>query len=356
MYLVGGAVRDKLLGLPVKERDWVVVGAQPETLLAHGYKQVGKEFPVFLHPKTQEEYALARTERKKGHGYKGFSVSADPSVTLEQDLMRRDLTINAIAESNTGAIIDPYHGVQDIKNKILKHVSPAFIEDPLRVLRLARFAAKLPGFTVDSTTISYCRQIVQEQELLYLTKERVWQEWQKTFAMPAPWRFIEVLVSINAWQQLMPACQQPEKAIARFKKAAEKYNDQSLFLLLGLDIENDKQWQQQLQTMALPKHLADSALLIKLIHKVFNSIDSPEESLLKNLYRWDVFRRAERFEEIIKLLGYIESASEQANKWLALTDALRQIRPNQQIVDKYQGAELAAWIYQQRLALLLTSR
>ena len=171
MYLVGGAVRDKLLGLPVKERDWVVVGAQPETLLAHGYKQVGKEFPVFLHPKTQEEYALARTERKKGHGYKGFSVSADPSVTLEQDLMRRDLTINAIAESNTG-VIDPYHGVQDIKNKILKHVSPAFIEDPLRVLRLARFAAKLPDFTVDSTTISYCRQIVQEQELLYSNQRK----------------------------------------------------------------------------------------------------------------------------------------------------------------------------------------
>ena len=178
IYLVGGAVRDKLLGLPVKERDWVVVGATPAQMLALGYKQVGKDFPVFLHPETHEEYALARTERKTGPGYKGFVVHADTDVTLEEDLQRRDLTINAIAEAPDGSLIDPYNGQRDLDARLLRHVAPAFTEDPVRILRVARFAARFAaqGFHVAEATQALMCQMVASGEVDALVPERVWQE------------------------------------------------------------------------------------------------------------------------------------------------------------------------------------
>ena len=180
IYLVGGAVRDKLLGIPVKEKDWVVVGATPKEMLDLKFKQVGKDFPVFIHPKTGEEYALARTERKSGHGYTGFTFDANPNVTLEEDLKRRDLAINAIAEDEDGNIIDPFNGQKDIKDKKLRHVSDAFSEDPLRVLRIARFCSKLDDFVIVPRTMAKIKEIVQSGELEYLTPERVWLEIHKS--------------------------------------------------------------------------------------------------------------------------------------------------------------------------------
>lgn len=206
LYLVGGAVRDKLLNYPFSERDWVVVGATPDELIHKGFQQVGSDFPVFLHPETKEEYALARTERKSGVGYKGFQFFADTSVTLEQDLSRRDLTINAIAEDSDGNLIDPYNGQKDLNEKTLRHVSEAFAEDPLRVLRVARFAARYQhlGFTIAAETLSLMTEITASGELQYLTAERVWVETEKALRERSPRTYIEVLRQCNALKALFP--------------------------------------------------------------------------------------------------------------------------------------------------------
>ncbi|MDR5172352.1 multifunctional CCA addition/repair protein [Methylobacillus flagellatus] len=203
-YTVGGAVRDRLLGLPVKDRDHVVVGSTPEAMERLGYRPVGKDFPVFLHPETHEEYALARTERKTGKGYKGFQVYADPEVTLEQDLARRDLTINAIAEDEHGQLIDPYHGVADLDAKLLRHVSPAFNEDPVRILRAARFAARFTEFTVADETMALMRNMVEDGEVDALVPERVWQELAKGLMEQQPSRMFEVLRACGALKRLLP--------------------------------------------------------------------------------------------------------------------------------------------------------
>jgi tRNA nucleotidyltransferase (CCA-adding enzyme) len=205
-YLVGGAVRDRLLGREGGDRDHVVVGATPEQMLAEGYVPVGKDFPVFLHPQTKAEYALARTERKSGRGYRGFAFHADPSVTLEEDLARRDLTINAIAEDENGNLIDPFHGVRDIELRRLRHVSPAFVEDPVRLLRVARFAARFAplGFAVADETMELLRQIVDEGEVDHLVPERVWAETRKALAEPRPSAFLDVLRDSGALVKLFP--------------------------------------------------------------------------------------------------------------------------------------------------------
>jgi len=206
VYLVGGAVRDRLLGLPVIERDWVVVGVTPEQMLAQGFCQVGKDFPVFLHPDTHEEYALARTERKIGVGYTGFKVHAAPDVTLEDDLRRRDLTINAIAQATDGTIIDPYGGQVDLAKHCLRHVSPAFVEDPLRVLRIARFAARFAThhFTIAPTTATLLKTMVANGDLQHLVVERVWQEIQKAFTYVQPSVFLHALRDCGALAVLLP--------------------------------------------------------------------------------------------------------------------------------------------------------
>ena len=206
VYLVGGAVRDQLLGLPVKDRDWIVVGAVPATLLSLGYQQVGKDFPVFLNPKTKEEYALARTERKSSAGYTGFICDFSPTITLEQDLIRRDLTINAMAQSEDGEIIDPYGGKQDLENRILRHISPAFSEDPLRVLRVARFAARYHslGFKIASETLSLMAELTQSGELQHLTAERVWLETEKALNEKNPEICFETLHKTGALRVLFP--------------------------------------------------------------------------------------------------------------------------------------------------------
>jgi tRNA nucleotidyltransferase (CCA-adding enzyme) len=202
-YLVGGCVRDKLLGLPVKDRDWVVVGAGPDEMLDLGFRPVGKDFPVFLHPETPEEYALARTERKAGHGYHGFTFYAEPDVTLEQDLARRDLTINAIAEDLDGHIVDPFNGQQDLQDRILRHVSPAFVEDPVRVLRIARFAARF-GFSIADETKALITKMIADGELDYLVPERVWQELYKALQSDQPSLFFTSLREVGALEILFP--------------------------------------------------------------------------------------------------------------------------------------------------------
>ena len=206
IYLVGGAVRDQALGLDVYDKDWVVVGATPEVLIQQGYHQVGKDFPVFLHPKTKEEYALARQERKSGTGYTGFICDFSPTVTLEDDLIRRDLTINAMAEDEQGHIIDPYGGMQDLQNKVLRHVSPAFAEDPLRVLRVCRFAAKLHhvGFSVAPDTLELMRQISKSSELKTISAERVWRETEKALTSDSPSIYFELLKKSGALEVLFP--------------------------------------------------------------------------------------------------------------------------------------------------------
>jgi tRNA nucleotidyltransferase (CCA-adding enzyme) len=203
-YLVGGAVRDRLLGLPVGDRDWVVVGATPDQLVAQGYTPVGKDFPVFLHPQTHEEHALARTERKQGHGYKGFVVMASPDVTLEEDLARRDLTINAMAEDGEGRLIDPYGGQRDLAARVFRHVSPAFAEDPVRILRLARFAARFTDFTVADDTAALMRDMVEAGEVDHLVPERVWQELSRGLMSARPSRMFEVLRDCGALKRLLP--------------------------------------------------------------------------------------------------------------------------------------------------------
>lgn len=206
VYLVGGAVRDRLLGRPVRERDYVVVGATPADLVAQGYVQVGKDFPVFLHPGTKAEYALARTERKTAPGYRGFEVHADPAVTLDEDLFRRDLTVNALAEDEEGVLIDPYGGLADLEARVLRHISPAFAEDPVRILRLARFAARYAdlGFTVAPETLDLMKAMVKAGEVDALVPERVWAELAKALGEATPSRFFETLRACGALARLFP--------------------------------------------------------------------------------------------------------------------------------------------------------
>lgn len=227
LYKVGGAVRDELLGYPHEETDWVVVGATPQELLDMGYRQVGKDFPVFLHPDTKEEFALARTERKSGPGYHGFEIHAAPTVTLEEDLQRRDLTINAMAQDDAGNIIDPYGGQADLTDRVLRHVSPHFAEDPLRVLRVARFAARYAhlGFSVASETLELMHQLVEADELAHLSTERIWVETQRALGEEDPAVYFETLNTCGALHKLLPALA-VSQGIALLERAA-RHTDRS---------------------------------------------------------------------------------------------------------------------------------
>jgi tRNA nucleotidyltransferase (CCA-adding enzyme) len=204
LYIVGGAVRDALLGLPAGDRDWVIVGATPEIMVARGFIPVGGDFPVFLHPVTKEEYALARTERKSGRGYKGFTFYTGAEVTLEEDLKRRDLTVNAIAQSMAGELVDPLHGAKDLSVKVLRHVGPAFEEDPVRILRLARFMARFTEFVVAPETLALCRKMVASGEVDALVPERVWQELSRGLMSEQPARMLGLLAEVGAAQRIMP--------------------------------------------------------------------------------------------------------------------------------------------------------
>jgi tRNA nucleotidyltransferase (CCA-adding enzyme) len=298
IYLVGGAVRDQLLGLPVKERDWVVVGATPKQMLDLGYKPVGKDFPVFLHPKTHEEYALARTERKISKGYTGFEFYADPSVSLEDDLKRRDLTINAIAKTPEGDLIDPFHGKKDLEDKILRHVSEAFAEDPVRILRVARFASRFGAFTIHHTTMDLMRKIVQAGEVDALVKERVWQELQRALGLPFPWRFFEVLQDSTALAILFPEIKMD--ALQRLKTVVTlsvKEEIRFAALLSSLDETIIENLCERIKAPSIYKDLA--ILTSKYQTNFHNALNLSAEELLMTLENTDAFRRPERFADFL---------------------------------------------------------
>ncbi|MGB6977526.1 MAG: multifunctional CCA tRNA nucleotidyl transferase/2'3'-cyclic phosphodiesterase/2'nucleotidase/phosphatase [Gammaproteobacteria bacterium] len=296
IYLVGGAVRDQLLGLPVKERDWVVVGATPEEMLRQGFRPVGKDFPVFLHPKTQEEYALARTERKVSKGYTGFIVHATPDVTLEEDLRRRDLTINAIAQTLNGQFIDPYGGQRDLQQHVLRHVSPAFAEDPVRILRLARFAARFPEFQIHPETMQLIRQMVVAGEVNALVAERVWQELVRALAEAQPSRFFNVLAECQALPILFPELTDKEAAFIALQKASQLTNELPARFAALLYRCSETAIKQLCQRYKVPREYSDLALLVARYHENFEKLTIPPDpvALFNLIEKLDALRRPER--------------------------------------------------------------
>ncbi|MEE8056725.1 MAG: multifunctional CCA tRNA nucleotidyl transferase/2'3'-cyclic phosphodiesterase/2'nucleotidase/phosphatase [Pseudomonadales bacterium] len=354
-YLVGGAVRDKLLGYPYRESDWVVVGATAEQLLSQGYQSVGKDFPVFLHPDTKEEYALARTERKTAPGYTGFACFASPDVTLEQDLQRRDLSINAMAEDNNGNIIDPYGGQQDLENKILRHVSPAFIEDPLRVLRVARFSARYShlGFQVADNTITLMRTIATSGELESLPAERIWKELQRSLTETSPQQFFTVLKQSEALPVLLPEfCELAASTIAALKTAVEQHASPLIcFALLFINI-NKLCAEQCCQRIKAPKAFRELSLLVSDYASYCAKESINAEQLLSLLERLDAFRRPKRFDDFLsccELLFPHSSARQQLQEALAICAT---INVGELAEKGISGKEISIALRRQRLRVI----
>jgi len=334
-YIVGGAVRDQLLGLPVQDRDHVVVGATPEELVALGYKPVGKDFPVFLHPKTREEYALARTERKTSPGYRGFVFHTAPDVTLEEDLIRRDLTINAMALDEDGTLIDPFGGQKDLQARVFRHVSNAFSEDPVRVLRVARFAARFPDFTIAPETGALMRQMVELGEIDALVSERVWQELARGLMEQKPSRMFEVLRDCGALARILPELDalwgvpQPERhhpeidagihVMTVLDLAAEKNNSlpirfAALMHDLGKGTSSPAEWPHHrgheergvplvaalCERLRVPNECRDLALMMAREHgNIGRGLDISADSMVQLFERCDAFRRPERFLDMV---------------------------------------------------------
>ena len=335
IYCVGGAVRDELLGLPVKDRDYVVVGATPEHMVAQGYRPVGKDFPVFLHPQTHDEYALARTERKTAKGYKGFQVYAAPEVTLEQDLARRDLTINAIAQDAQGDLIDPHGGVADLKSGVLRHVGAAFVEDPVRILRLARFAARFTHFMVAPETLALMGEMVQNGEVDALVPERVWQEIAKGLMEDQPSRMFEVLRQCGALQKILPELDRlwgvPQPALHHPEidtgvhvmlvvdyAARQQYGLPVRFAALMHDLGKGTTAEHVLprhigheersvslvktlcQRLRVPNDCRDLAVVVARFHgKMHRALEMRPDTLLDLLHDTDALRQPERFEQFL---------------------------------------------------------
>lgn len=301
-------MRDALLGLPVTERDYVVVGATPEAMLSQGYTLVGKDFPVFLHPETHEEYALARTERKVGPGYHGFTCYAAPEVSLTDDLKRRDLTINAIAQStDTQGLIDPFNGQADLKAKVLRHVSPAFAEDPVRILRLARFAAKLPAFAVAPETVVLMKTMVDAGEVAHLTAERVFQECHKALGEQAPGRFFEVLNACGALAVLWPEMAAHESLLADFALLCDQLDTPEArwaLLTYRLPLEVITHYADHYR---LPNTYRALATLVHKHHGTYSALPSlPVEAQLAFYQQTDAMRRRARFEVLCKIWQVID--------------------------------------------------
>ncbi|KEA64201.1 tRNA nucleotidyltransferase [Marinobacterium lacunae] len=365
IYLVGGAVRDRLLGLEVKDHDWVVVGATPKQMLDAGFKQVGKDFPVFLHPDNGEEYALARTERKSGKGYTGFDFFASPDVTLEEDLCRRDLTINAIAEDDQGRLVDPYGGQQDIEQRVLRHVSPAFSEDPLRVLRVARFAARFAplGFTIAPDTLALMKTLSSSDELSYLPAERVWQEFERALCSQSPMTFITVLESVGACRQLMPElCGiSGEHAQASIKRLTEHAStaEQMFALLLTLATEEAttdsaiEQIKTLCQRLKAPNRYRDIALQLRSWHAplaAFTSLSAEDKlALVKQL---DLLRRPERLEQLRPCVASLHPPLEAIAPTLEpLLSRLHELSPRDLMAQGFTGKALGEELEKRQLAI-----
>lgn len=307
-YVVGGAVRDQLLGRASADRDWVVVGATPELMLKAGFVPVGADFPVFLHPKTKEEYALARTERKSGHGYKGFVFHADPSVTLEQDLVRRDFTVNAMAMSAQGELIDPYGGLVDLQSGVMRHVSHAFVEDPLRVLRLARFLARFTHFQVHPSTLALCESLRDQGELGHLVAERIQTELHKGMGELQPSRMFEFLNQLHAWDALAKGCEVPFMALSNSDWAQLNSLGNTVHrwcYLLGIWLARDairalgKVWR-------LPKEIEDQSLVT---HQFQAFLSQPLSAPVLGdfLSAVDVYRKPARLRVVKELMRQLHA-------------------------------------------------
>lgn len=370
--MVGGAVRDALLGLPVQDRDWVVVGATPDELVKQGYMPVGKDFPVFLHPQSKEEYALARTERKTALGYHGFEVHASPDVTLEEDLARRDLTINAIAQAADGTLTDPYHGQADIQARVLRHVSDAFREDPVRILRLARFAARFADFSVAPETMQLMREMVEHSEVDALVAERVWQELARGLMENTPSRMFEVLRECGALQKLLPEVARLWGVPQRAEHHPEV--DTGVHLMMVLDMSAQLKAGLPVRFACLchdlgkgttppeewPKHIAHEIRSAKLLKGVCERLRVPVEcreladvvarehgnvhrseelnaaAVVRLLERCDAFRKPQRFAEILLAcecdargrLGMQDKAYTQRRRLLTCLEAAQSVATN----------------------------
>jgi tRNA nucleotidyltransferase (CCA-adding enzyme) len=397
-YLVGGAVRDELLDFPHKEKDWVVVGATPDEMLGAGFQQVGKDFPVFLHPKTKEEYALARTERKTSPGYKGFAVHATPDVTLEEDLLRRDLTINAIANDEAGDIIDPFNGVQDIHDKILRHVSPAFTEDPVRILRVARFAARYLhlGFIVADETMQLMKDMVANGEVDSLVPERVWQEMQKALSERSPARFIEVLRDCGALRHILPELDklfgipQPEAhhpeidtgihTLMVLQQACRLSDDTevrfaALMHDLGKGVTPQVEWPHHIEHEArgaeivldickrlrIPNDYRDLAEHTARFHLHYHrALELKPVTVVKTLEQLDAFRKPQRFEKFLLASeadargrpGYENRSFPQGSYFRKAFDAAREVDIKSLVAQGYSNKELAEKIRLERIRLV----
>ena len=368
IFCVGGAVRDALLGQPDSDRDYVVVGANVDDMLAAGFTPVGKDFPVFLHPRTHEEFALARTERKSGQGYKGFVFQADPSVRLEEDLLRRDLTINAIALSRTGEMIDPHHGLTDLQDRRLRHVGPAFSEDPVRLLRLARFAARWPDFLIAPQTTALCRDIVASGEARALVPERVWQEISKGLMESRPSRMLCVLMETGAWFELgADVCAVSDKTLQQLDQAAADHAEIEIrYALLITNQDGAAPLPEQL--FKAPKPCQElAALLIQQTHALDdllvaldNKTTASPDIVLDWLLSADAQRRPERFALLLAclLLGQRIKAH-QADLLAALAAHISTASANAAVAQaveqaKAQGLPIAQAARAARLAVLKT--
>mgnify|MGYP001478795514 FL=1 len=398
VYKVGGAVRDELLGLPVQDVDWVVVGSTPAQMQELGYRPVGGDFPVFLHPHTGEEYALARTERKNGHGYGGFVFHAEPTVTLEQDLLRRDLTINAMAMDDQGQLVDPYGGASDLDNKVLRHVSPAFAEDPLRVLRVARFAARYAhmGFTIADETLELMQQLAHSGELAHLVAERVWQECARALMEPSPDVFIQVLHETDALKPLLPEVDRlfgvPQRAefhpevdtgvhvlmvlqqCARFEQnlgvrwACLLHDlgkgitpEHILPRHLGHETRGVPLIKEVCLRLRVPRDLTELALLVGEYHlHSHRALELKPSTLLKLLLRLDCLRRPARLEDFINAcemdargrLGFTEREYPPADFLREAAECIRRVDVQLLLERGLKGAELGEALYQARLGAL----
>ncbi|MGX8940387.1 multifunctional CCA addition/repair protein [Symbiopectobacterium sp. Eva_TO] len=397
-YLVGGAVRDALLDLPVSERDWVVVGATPGQMLALGYQQVGRDFPVFLHPESKEEYALARTECKSGNGYTGFICHAAPDVTLEADLLRRDLTINAIAQTAEGELVDPYHGRYDLQQRLLRHVSPAFQEDPLRVLRVARFAARFAhlGFHIAEETLALMQFMTREGELAFLTPERVWKETEKALATRSPHVYFQVLRDCGALAVLFPEIDNlygvPAPAQWHPEIDSGVHTLMTLMIAALLTPEIDVRFatlchdvgkaltppalwprhhghgpagvklvEQLCQRLRVPNALRDLAKLVAEYHDLAHAVTVLQPKTLMKLFdALDVWRKPERLEKLVLTseadargrTGFEESPYPQGNYLREAFTVACAVTSGAVVADGFQGIGVREELHRRRIAAL----
>ena len=395
IYCVGGAVRDRLLGFAVQDRDWVVVGGTPDDMVVRGYQPVGKDFPVFLHPETHEEYALARTERKISRGYKGFDVYATPDVTLEQDLSRRDFTINAIAQAADGSLIDPYNGVADLKLGILRHVGPAFSEDPVRILRAARFAARF-GFTIAPDTLTLMREMVSSGEVDALVAERVWQELARGLMEDTPSRFFTTLRECEALAKILPEVnalfgvpQSPKyhpeidcgihTMMVIDDAARHGYALEVRFAALTHDLGKATTPQDILprhighemrsvalvralsQRLRVPSECRDLALLTARYHgDIHRAKELRAETIIKLFQSADAWRRPERFSHLMQACaadargrtGHENDAYPQADYLLSLLDVARSVDAGEIARQCADNNAIAAKVQQGRISAI----